>query len=218
MEGSGLMNRVKTWIEGLDDVLEGGFPDKSVILFIGEPGSGHVMLAQQIMYYHTLKEGKVAYFTTNRSPDALREDFKTFGWEISPLEEDGRWVFSNDLKETSLRIEQNCWTMVDSLSYLLLTQKLKSVIDVVESLLESTRKYGGIHLLLMTHGMHDAQTETTMQHLIDGSLEFLVTEVGGTVDRRIRVKKMEKVIYAQRLIPFHISDHGIVVETAVRIA
>ena len=108
--------------------------------------------------------------------------------------------------------------MVDSLSYLLLTQKLKSVIDVVESLLESTRKYGGIHLLLMTHGMHDAQTETTMQHLIDGSLEFLVTEVGGTVDRRIRVKKMEKVIYAQRLIPFHISDHGIVVETAVRIA
>jgi len=212
------MKPVKTWIEGLDDILEGGLPDKSVILFVGEPGSGHVLLAQQIMYYHAVKEGKVAYFTTNRSPDALREDFKTFGWDIPQSEETDRWVFANDLKEIPLRIEQNCWTMIDSLSYLLLTQKFKSVLDVIESLLESAQKYGGIHLLLLTHGMHDTQTETTMQHLTDGALEFLVQDVGGTVDRRIRIKKMAKAVYAQRLIPFHISEHGIVVETAVRIA
>ena len=212
------MKRVKTWIDGLDDILEGGFPDKSVILFVGEPGSGHVLLAQQIIYYHALKEGKVAYFTTNRSPSALREDFKTFGWEISQLEEADRWIFEKDFKEIPLRIEQNCWTIVDSLSYLLLTQKLKSVLDAVESLLESAQKHSGIHLLLLTRGMHDNQTETTIQHLADGTLEFLTQEIGGTVDRRIRIKEMKKAIYAQRLIPFHISEHGIVVETALRIA
>jgi len=212
------MKRVKTWIDGLDDVLEGGLPDKSVILFVGEPGSGHVLLAQQIMYYHALKEGKVAYFTTNRSPDALREDFKTFGWEVSTLEEAGRWIFANDLKDIPLKIEQSSWTILDSLSYLLLTQKLKSVLDIVESLLESAQKHGGIHLLLLTHGMHDTQIETTIQHLTDGAMEFLVQEVGGTVDRRMRIKKMSKAVYAQRLVPFHISEHGIVVETAVRIA
>lgn len=211
------MKRVKTWIEGLDDVLEGGLPDRSVILLVGEPGSGHVLLAQQIMYYHAVKEGKVACFTTNRSPDFLREDFQTLGWEISPLEEAKRLVFTNDFKELLLRIEQNCWTLVDSLSYLLLTQKLKSVLDVVESLLESAQKHGGIHLLILTHGMHDTQIETTMEHLTDGALEFLTQDIGGTVDRRIRIKKMRKAIYAQRLIPFHISEHGIVVETAVRI-
>jgi KaiC/GvpD/RAD55 family RecA-like ATPase len=205
-------------MEGFDDVLEGGLPDKSVILFDGEPGSGHVLLAQQIMYYHALKEGKVAYFTTNRSFEALREDFQTFGWEISPLEKSNRWVFTNDLKEIPLRIEQNCWTIVDSLSYLLLTQKFKSVLDVVELLLESAQKHGGIHLLLLTHGMHDTQIETTIQHLADGTMGFLAQEIGGRVDRRIRIKKMAKAIYAQRLIPFHISEHGIIVETAVRIA
>jgi len=212
------MKLVKTWIEGLDDVLEGGLPDKSVILFDGEPGSGHDVLAQQIMYYHALKEGKVAYFTTNRSPDALREDFKTFDWEISSLEKADRWVFAKDFKEIPSKIEQNYWTAVDSLSYLLLTQKLKPVLDMIESLVESAQKYGGTHLLLLTHGMHDSQTETTIQHLTDGTMEFLAQEVGGTVDRRIRIKKMTKAIYAQRLIPFHISEHGIVVETAVRIA
>jgi flagellar protein FlaH len=212
------MKRAKTWIEGLDDVLEGGLPDRSVILFAGEPGSGHDLLAQQIMYYHAVKEGKVAYFTTNRSPDTLREDFKTFGWEIPPLEKADRWVFTGDFKEVPLRIEQNCWTVVDSLSYLLLTRKMKPVLDLVESLLESVQKNGGVHLLLLTHGMQDVQIETTIKHLTDGTMEFLVQEVGGTVDRRIRIKKMAKAIYAQRLIPFHIGEHGIVVETAVRIA
>ena len=104
------------------------------------------------------------------------------------------------------------------MSYLLLTQKFKSVLDVIDSLLGSTQKHGGIHLLLLTHGMHDTQTETTIQHLTDGTIEFLVQDVGGTVDRRIRIKKMAKAVYAQRLIPFHIGEHGIVVETAVRIA
>jgi len=212
------MKRVKTWIEGFDDILEGGLPDKSVITFDGEPGSGHVLLAQQIMYYHALKEGKVAYFTTNRSSDALREDFNAFGWEISPLEESGRWVFVEDLKEIPLRIEQGCWIIVDSLSYLLLTLKLKTVLDIVESLADSAQKHGGVHLLLLTHGMHDTQTETTVKHLTDGTMEFLVREVGGTVDRRIRIKKMSRAVYSQRLIPFHISEHGIVVETAIRIA
>jgi KaiC/GvpD/RAD55 family RecA-like ATPase len=212
------MKRVKTWIEGLDDVLEGGFPDKSVILFDGEPGSGHDLLAQQIMYYHALKEGKVAYFTTNRSPDVLRDDFKTFGWEVPPLEKSDRWIFANDFKEIPLRIEQNCWTIVDSLSYVLLTQKLKSILDVIELLLKGAQKYGGIHLLLLTHGMQDSQNEATIQHLTDGTMEFLAQEIGGAVDRRIRIKKMTKAIYAQRLIPFHISEHGIIVETAIRIA
>lgn len=212
------MRNVKTFVEGLDDMLEGGFPDKSVILLVGEPGSGHDVFAQQIMYSHAVKEGKVAYFSSSRLPEALRDDFKTFGWDTSQLEEAGRLFFIKDLKDIPLKIEQNCWTVTDSLSYLFLTQKSKSVLDLVESMQESAQKHGGIHLLLLTHGMQDALTETAVKHLTDGTLEFLAQEVGGTVDRRIRIKKMARAIYTQRLIPFHIGERGILVETAVRIA
>ena len=51
------MKLVKTWIEGLDEVLGGGLPDKSVILLMGEPGSGYDILGQQILHQHALKEG-----------------------------------------------------------------------------------------------------------------------------------------------------------------
>jgi len=221
------MKLVKTWIEGLDEILGGGLPDKSVILMVGEPGSGYDILAQQILYQHALKEDKVAYFTTMRSSDTLKEDFETFGWDVPSLEKTDQWVFVDIrtpsalqiLREEMLsRIEKGCWTLIDSLSHLLRTQKFDSVLETVELLLETARKHGGIHFLLLVQGMQDPQTEITMQHLVDGVIEFTVQEVAGGIDRRIRMKKMRKTVYTPSLIPFHITERGIVIETAVRIA
>lgn len=220
------MKLIKTQIMQLDKTLGGGLPDKSVILMLGEPGSGNDTLAQQIMYQHALKEGKVAYFTTFRSPDVLTEDFETFGWMVSPLKKAGHWTFidvhaSNALqilqKEIATRVGEGRWTVIDSLSYLLLTQEYKSVLDTIELLLDNAQKHGGIHFLLLTRGMHDSQTEITMQHLADGVIEITAQKIAGGIDRRIRIKKMRKVVYVPRLIPFSITKTGIVVETAVRI-
>jgi flagellar protein FlaH len=221
------MKLVKTWIEGLDEVLGGGLPDKSVILMMGEPGSGYDILGQQILYQHALKEDKVACFTTIRSSDTLKEDFETFGWDVPSLEKTDQWVFVDVHTPSALQIlreeipsrtKKGCWTLVDSLSYLIQTQKVDSVLKMVELLLESTRKYGGIHFLLLVQGMQDHQTEITLQHLVDGVIEFTAQEVAGGIDRRIRMKKMRKTIYTPRLIPFRITERGIVIETAVRIA
>ena len=75
-----------------------------------------------------------------------------------------------------------------------------------------------VHLLLLTQKMHDAETETTMAHLVDGVIEFSAQEMAGGIDRRIRMKKMRRAVYEPRLIPFNITERGITIETAVRIA
>ena len=221
------MKLVKTWVEGLDEVLGGGLPDKSVIVMMGEPGSGYDILSQQILYQHALKEDKVAYFTTVRSSDTLKEDLETFGWDVSSLEKTDRWVFVDVhapsalqtlQKELPSRVKRGCWTLVDSLSYLLRTQKVDSIFKTVKLLLENARKHGGIHFLLLPQGMQDPQTEIAVQHLVDGVIEFTAQEVAGGIDRRIRMKKMRKTVYTPRLIPFRITERGIVIETAVRIA
>jgi KaiC/GvpD/RAD55 family RecA-like ATPase len=221
------MKLVKTWIEGLDEVLGGGLPDKSVILMMGEPGSGYDILAQQILYQHAFKEDKVAYFTTMRSPDILKEDFETFSWDVPSIEKTDQWVFIDVRTPDALqilreeipsRIKKGCWTLIDSLSYLLQTQKVDSVLKTIELLLETARKHGGIHFLLLVQGMQDSQTEITMQHLVDGVIEFTAQEVAGGIDRRIRMKKMRRTVYTPSLIPFRITERGIVIETAVRIA
>ena len=221
------MKFLRTWVEGLDEMLGGGIPEKSVVLMIGEPGSGYDILAQQILYQNALQNGKVAYFSTSRVSDALKEDFETFGWNVAPLQEKDNWQFFQVnvpnviqvLTETIPRVvAQGRWVLIDSLSYLILTQKYRDVIKMVELLLNAARQHGGVHFLLLTQKMHDAETETTMQHLVDGVMEFSAQEMAGGIDRRIRMKKMRRAVYEPRLIPFNITERGITIETAVRIA
>jgi len=221
------MKLMRTWIESLDEMLGGGLPEKNVILMTGEPGSGYDILAQQILYQNALHDGKIAYFSTTRAPDALREDFETFNWNVAPLLEKGNWIFFDVHVPNVTQVlmekipkamaEERC-VLIDSLSYLILTQKYRSVIDIVELLLNTAKKHGGIHFLLLTQKMHDTETETTIQHLVDGVIEFSAQETAGGIDRRMKMKKMHKAVYEPRLIPFNITDHGITIETAVRIA
>jgi len=208
-------------------MLGGGLPEKSVVLMTGEPGSGYDILAQQILYQNALHEGKAAYFSTTRIPEALREDFETFGWNVAPLQEKDNWMFFNvnvpDVIQVLMEkipkvVAEGRWVLIDSLSYLILTQKYRSVINVVELLLNSAKEHGGIHFLLLTQKMHDIETETTIQHLADGVMEFSAQETAGGIDRRLRMKKMRKAVYEPRLIPFNITERGITIETAVRIA
>jgi len=208
-------------------MLGGGLPEKSVVLMTGEPGSGYDILAQQILYQNALHEGKVAYFSTTRAPEALRDDFETFGWNVAPLQEKDNWMFFNvyvpDVIQVLMEkipkvVAEGRWVIIDSLSYLILTQKYRSIISVVELLLNSAKEHGGVHFLLLTQKMHDPETETTMQHLVDGVMEFSAQETAGGIDRRLRMKKMRRAVYEPRLIPFNITERGITIETAVRIA
>jgi KaiC/GvpD/RAD55 family RecA-like ATPase len=207
-------------------MLGGGLPDKSVVVMTGEPGSGYDLLAQQIIFQHAVHGEKVAYFSTSRSQDTIKEDLATFGWDITPMDEEGDWMHYQASTHDAINVltenlpkaaAEGRWILLDSLSYLVLTQKYYSVVQIVELLLENARKHGGIHFLLLTQKMHETETETTMQHLADGVMEFTAHETAGGIDRRIRIKKMRRAVYEPRLIPFNITERGITIETAVRI-
>lgn len=226
IEGS-TVKLLRLWVEGLDEMLGGGLPDKNVVLMTGEPGSGYDILAQQIIYQRAMHNEKTAYFSTSRMPDTLRDDLATFGWNVANLEEQGNWIFhhipaTDAISVLSEKIPQAIsegrWVLLDSLSYMILTQKYGSVVKTVELILDSARKHGGIHFLLLTQKMHDVETETTIQHLVDGVMEFSAHESTAGIDRRIRIKKMRRAVYEPRLIPFNITERGITIETAVRIA
>src|SRR3972149_11281831 len=107
------------------------------------------------MYQQALHNEKIAYFSTSRLPDTLREDLTTFGWNVAPLEEQGNWAFHHVSASDAIPIltekiprvvSEGRWVLLDSLSYLILTQKYGSVVKTVELLLDTPRKHGGIHL------------------------------------------------------------------------
>lgn len=62
------LERVSSGVPGLDEVLGGGIPARSITVLAGEPGSGKTVLALQ-MLFHAARQGKRSlYFTTLSEP------------------------------------------------------------------------------------------------------------------------------------------------------
>ncbi len=63
------MNRILTGIDGLDEVLFGGFPELSHIILGGAPGTGKTILTQNLLFNINKATGRnVVYFTTVTEP------------------------------------------------------------------------------------------------------------------------------------------------------
>jgi KaiC/GvpD/RAD55 family RecA-like ATPase len=71
------IKRVKTYVQGLDEHMEGGIPIGSVSLISGTPGSMKSSLAYSILYNNVLKEGlKGLYITLEQDINSLKQQME----------------------------------------------------------------------------------------------------------------------------------------------
>ncbi|MDO8538056.1 MAG: gas vesicle protein GvpD [archaeon] len=82
------MERAKTGIIGLDELIEGGFPVGRTMLVSGGCGTGKTLFSMQYIYYGAAiyKEPGV-YVTLDERPDLIRQDVMRFGWDLKVLEQ-----------------------------------------------------------------------------------------------------------------------------------
>jgi circadian clock protein KaiC len=89
-----LLETLPTGVEGLDELLGGGFPRGRVILLLGGPGSGKTILSSQFLYngisqynengiFVSLDEGKNHYYS----------EMLNFGWDFKKAEEESKFLF-----------------------------------------------------------------------------------------------------------------------------
>lgn len=84
------LDRIKTGIPGLDELLEGGIPKGRCVLVAGGPGSGKTTMSMQFIAEGAQKYGERGVFVTLAdSPSTIREDMSRYGWALDVLEESG---------------------------------------------------------------------------------------------------------------------------------
>lgn len=89
MEASALKTR--SGIQGFDEILLGGLPKGRSIILSGPPGSGKSTFAMQFLYKGVKDYGEPGvYVTLSESPGEIRNNMKSYGWDIMKLERDGR--------------------------------------------------------------------------------------------------------------------------------
>jgi len=86
--------KVDTGIPGLDDLVDGGFPEGRVILVVGGPGTGKTILCSQFLYkgmYEEKENGVFVSLDENRSH--FYSEMKQFGWDFEKAEKEGKFAF-----------------------------------------------------------------------------------------------------------------------------
>ena len=77
---------VSTGIEGLDDVLRGGFPANRLYLIEGDPGTGKTTLALQFLLEGACLGEPGLYVTLSESSDELRAVARSHGWSLDQVQ------------------------------------------------------------------------------------------------------------------------------------
>jgi circadian clock protein KaiC len=82
-----LNQRVPTGIEGLDNLIEGGFLRGDVILVAGGSGSGKTIFSTQFIYHGATQYGeKGVYATFEEDAKTLKRNMLKFGFDFEKLE------------------------------------------------------------------------------------------------------------------------------------
>lgn len=72
-------------LDGLDDILRGGFPQNCLHLITGAPGTGKTTLAMQYLLAGVKRQERCLYVTLSESRKEIEKVARSHGWDLSQL-------------------------------------------------------------------------------------------------------------------------------------
>ncbi len=141
---------------------------------------------------------------------------KDIAWDVGASNQ-LRMALSKHLEKISKQHVPQIRCVIDSLSSLFRTENPEEVIDLYEIIQMAARKYGGIYFFILDKGVHEEHLVNTLLYLADGIFDFTTRERGSELEHVMRIQKLRNMIFSTKLIPYIISEEGLVVETTERI-
>jgi KaiC/GvpD/RAD55 family RecA-like ATPase len=85
MEAPANQRRVSSGVDGLNQLIEGGFLEKSVNVISGTPGTGKTILGLQYLIDGAMKGERGIYIALEESIEDISTHVEKFGWDIVTL-------------------------------------------------------------------------------------------------------------------------------------
>jgi circadian clock protein KaiC len=223
-----VMERVKTGIPGLDEMLEGGFLPRTANLVEGAPGTGKTTLGIQFIYHGIVACGEPGLILTfEQFPQQYYRDAANFGWDFRQLERDGKLrvvmsspeVSRTDLEQVGGQIEG--WVqeigakriLVDSLSHFeRICEEPMELRGIVYGFVNALKRVGLTAVLtresLMILGEDDV-ADDEFAFLVDSYILFRYVEIESAVRRALLVLKMRGSGHDKGIRQFEITSRGV---------
>lgn len=216
-------SRVKTGIEGLDKVLEGGIPGKKSVLLAGPAGSGKTTFCLEFLYRGITEYNENGlYLSFEESSEEIKRNLP-FNWNLSELEDQNKLSLIKydpyqyediiDLIRTSVKGIQARRVAIDSLTALsLYVDNVKDIRKLILDMNEQLRK-----LRCASFYTGEIKTETPDQisrfgveeFIADGVIQLFLTREGASLVTGILVRKMRGTDHDKKVHPFEFGKEGI---------
>ncbi|MGC8849793.1 MAG: RAD55 family ATPase [Candidatus Bathyarchaeia archaeon] len=128
------MERVKSGIKGLDELLEGGFPKGRCILLVGGPGSGKTIFALQFLAAGAEEGEPGLYVSLDEKPEEVKEEMSSLGWNLEGLEREGKLFFIDATPLKKVEPDRSVPSSYKGLEFRLPTVTLENIIETAPGL------------------------------------------------------------------------------------
>jgi len=214
------MERVKTGIPGLDEILDGGLPKGTNVLITGGTGTGKSIFCSQFLYKGVEDYNQNGVFVTleERAEDLRREMLK-FGWDFAKVKEKYSLI-GLDIDALIIEINRICReinaerVVIDSIPSLGLNldsekEIRRSVYRLATLLLEI-----GVTSFVTTETLGEGFSRYGVEEFVSrGVIKLDIVEKENKFVRTIYVRKMRETNFTMEKYPFGIESDGIKIYT-----
>ncbi|MDH3365875.1 MAG: KaiC domain-containing protein [Thermoplasmata archaeon] len=224
------LTRVRTGVPGLDEMLQGGFPDGHLVVVMGSFGTGKTTLGLQFLMEGLSQDEHCIFISLEEDKDSVLKNAVSFGWDLSePVAKKKLGLFKlepSDAKTTITRIRSELpkfvksfgakRVVIDSVSLLnMMFQNDSDRRSNLFNLCQLLRSTGATSIL--TAEVKDENPRSSRdglaEYTADGVLLLQSDEdrESGEVQLTVRVLKMRRTAHSRRVKPYSITNSGIVV-------
>jgi KaiC/GvpD/RAD55 family RecA-like ATPase len=194
---SGRVKKRTTGIVGLNLLLDGGFPEGTLVMIYGTPVAGVDLAAVQFWKAEGGEEG--TYFMNDGDVDVGMID----ATEMHP--------------EMYLTQMAGSRIVVDSLSAIVVKYGIDGALKFLRLAREEMKKRGANLMFIVYTGIHTPMEMTKLMRAADVVIEYNTTIQQSEIERTLAVHKIKDAAAPQRLLPFVITDKGIEASTTSRV-
>jgi len=222
--------RIRTGVEGLDEMLQGGLPSNHIVVVMGSFGTGKTTLGLQFVTEGLRNDEPCIFISLEEDKDSILRNASSFGWDLSgAIKEKKLGLFKlepSDAKTTVTRIKSELpkfiknfgakRVVVDSVSLLNMmfpddNERRSNLFNLCQ-LLRSTGA-----TTVLTAEVKDENPRSSRDGLAEYTADGVIllqsdeTREGGEVQLTVRVLKMRRTNHSRRVKPYSITDKGVVV-------
>jgi len=227
--------KIASGIQGLDDMTDGGFEEKSIILINGDPGAGKTILGLQFLYAGAMRGEAGLYISFGEPREWLYPRMMSFGMNFQELE-DKKLLFVIEYQphEIAKLMQEEGGTIYDIVMaynvkrivvdpitpYLVQFENLYDARLALVRLMNVVRKWNATTLLLneVSARIQPHPTSILTEFLTDGVVNLVHNRTEEGIQLRgVEIWKLCGIAHMEVARPFAFTKRGIVVYPTERL-